>query len=146
MRAIITTGSRMEVERGKFIETDFVISITDTSLPEARLEGTDNILRLSFHDIEKDILLADNGKSYYAMTKEDGVLVVDFLKLMKDENTHLFVHCEAGISRSAGIAAAISKYWYNNDSRFFRDKCPNRNCYKIVLERLHNQKIYPEFS
>ena len=45
------------------------------------------------------------------------------------------MHCEAGQSRSAGVAAAIMKYLYNNDTDIFNNRYykPNMLCYRKVL-------------
>jgi hypothetical protein len=45
------------------------------------------------------------------------------------------VHCGAGVSRSAGVAAALGK-WLNNDDGFIFNNfsyCPNFTCYRLVL-------------
>lgn len=52
----------------------------------------------------------------------------------------MLVHCEAGISRSAGVAAAaaISKYLDQDDLTIFNSHSyyPNFLCYYYVLEAL----------
>lgn len=48
----------------------------------------------------------------------------------------IVVHCEAGVSRSAGVAAAIGMAINGDDSFIFNDGryCPNSTCYRKVLE------------
>jgi hypothetical protein len=60
------------------------------------------------------------------------VAVNDF----KDRVDCAVVHCEAGISRSAGVAAAIGMALNNDDSFIFNDSrfTPNRTCYREVME------------
>jgi len=48
----------------------------------------------------------------------------------------LLVHCGAGVSRSAGVAAAIDKWETGDDMDWFRDRRPNMRCYRYVLEAL----------
>ena len=50
----------------------------------------------------------------------------------------LIVHCEAGMSRSAGVAAAIMKYMYGTDEAIFGMPGfrPNMLCYRLTLEAL----------
>lgn len=46
------------------------------------------------------------------------------------------VHCDAGISRSSGVAAAILKAKTGDDSQIFNNPKyrPNMRCYRIVLD------------
>jgi hypothetical protein len=48
----------------------------------------------------------------------------------------LMVHCLAGISRSAAVAAAIAKVKYNDDSLYFTRYKPNISVYSILSELL----------
>ena len=85
------------------------------------------ILRLKFDDVDRGSL---------AMTEEDAAAIAKFV----NENTDklIIVHCDAGISRSAGIAAAILKHYNRDDTPIFDDPkyCPNMLCYRMVLEQL----------
>lgn len=62
--------------------------------------------------------------------------------VLKHKNTedklNLIVHCDAGRSRSAGVAGAIMKYLFNDDAPIFHNKayCPNMTCYMKVLHAL----------
>jgi hypothetical protein len=47
------------------------------------------------------------------------------------------VQCDAGISRSAGIAGAISKYYLNKDQWVFNRYRPNMHCYTKVLQKFY---------
>ena len=48
----------------------------------------------------------------------------------------MIVHCDAGISRSSGVAAAILKAKTGDDSQIFNNPKyrPNMRCYRIVLD------------
>lgn len=77
------------------------------------------ILALTFCDAdkpEKDIYGNDADESDL-MSQEDARKVVQFVNLHVEK--HIIVHCDAGISRSAGVGAAISKYVTGDDSVFF---------------------------
>ena len=52
----------------------------------------------------------------------------------------IIVHCDAGMSRSAGVAAAILESSGGNPARVFDSPYydPNRLCYRVVLDALRN--------
>lgn len=85
------------------------------------------ILHLSFDDVE-------DGD--YVITRNDSKRIHNFVEANKDLN--IIVHCDAGISRSAGIAAALMKYYNGDDSPIFDDPryIPNMRCYRTMLEEL----------
>lgn len=37
----------------------------------------------------------------------------------------IIIHCDAGVSRSAGIGAALNKYFNGRDQFYFDNYCPN---------------------
>jgi predicted protein tyrosine phosphatase len=98
------------------------------------------VLYIQIEDIDKP----------YQYKKKDGTIVegrvinediarqiAGFAK--EHEDKIVICQCEAGISRSAGVAAALSKYFNNDDSEYFGDYVycmydPNRRVYRMVLE------------
>lgn len=70
---------------------------------------------------------------------EQAKQIADFVKRHKDIHT-MVVHCDAGISRSAGIAAAIAAWAFGNDSQIFDDPqyIPNMRCYRFMVRALFN--------
>ncbi|MBR1496099.1 MAG: metallophosphoesterase [Oscillospiraceae bacterium] len=58
--------------------------------------------------------------------------------VLSHRNETLIVHCDAGISRSAGVAAAIGKCCNGDDRAFFRGGryCPNMWCYRKTMAAL----------
>ena len=94
-----------------------------------------DILPLCFCDAAepgKDVYGRDVAESDL-MTDKDAQNVVQFVRENRDKR--IIVHCDAGISRSAGVAAAISKYLTGDDGRFFRsgEYDPNMWCYTKTL-------------
>ena len=74
------------------------------------------------------------------MQDEDAAQVA---KLLRDyPDTDVIVHCDAGISRSAGIAAAILKHFTGDDSSIFGNDLydPNLWCYRKTLAALRSRK------
>jgi hypothetical protein len=104
-----------------------IISITDikSQLP-FKLTKESAVLFLQFDDEE----CGDR-----AMTQQHANTIVSFIKSLNGKIDELIVHCEAGVSRSAAVAAAISFSINGDDAEFFKfPYYPNRLCYRLVLE------------
>ena len=70
------------------------------------------------------------------ISDSDAFLIKRLLK--KFPNADVIVHCDAGISRSSGIAAAILKAYTGDDSQIFNNPrySPNMRCYRLVYNKL----------
>ena len=70
------------------------------------------------------------------MEFKDAKKIVGFVSNYKDKI--IIVHCDAGQSRSAGVAAALSKYYNNDDSEYFDNPrfTPNMWCYRQIMNAL----------
>lgn len=88
------------------------------------------VLRLQFDDVGKDHV--------NAMTPEQAEEVVGFIMNLPSPVACVLVHCDAGISRSAGIAAALSKVLYEDDSFFFINYLPNYHVHQQVVTAFYN--------
>jgi predicted protein tyrosine phosphatase len=114
-----------------------IISITDVDAPinvfnhPKWLKG---ILRLQFDDVE--------GQRQNHMTNQNARDIKQFIEQIKSQVERVIVHCEAGISRSSGVAAAIMKYIDGDDMLIFKNGrfCPNMHCYRITLNALMGQE------
>lgn len=91
----------------------------------------ENILYLNFNDVEE-------GEPF-AITDEDGRKIADFVRNLSKTTEQILVHCGAGISRSAGVCAAIMKYLTGDDFQIFGSAkyCPNITCYRTVLNAFY---------
>ena len=89
------------------------------------------ILNLRFYDLDEDTEIFPYSK--YIFKPGDAQDTLDFVELINCGLDILCIHCEAGISRSAGIAAALSKIYTGNDNYFFKHYCPNRLVYRTIL-------------
>ena len=72
----------------------------------------------------------------YAMTEHDAGRIVAFVKAHLSMHPEILVHCAGGISRSAGIAAALGR-WLNSNDEFVLSspyRRPNFLCYIRVLD------------
>lgn len=114
-----------------------MISITDPGSSDNNIKIDDCnvafLLRCKFADVSDT---KDNG-----ITKEQAKQIATFVKKHYGNVEQIIVHCEAGISRSAGVAAAILKYFTNDDSQIFDSYKyrPNTLCYRNVLEALYDE-------
>lgn len=132
----VEVRSRLTVNQWKAKETGVVISISEPRSNHPLIEEKPElkeVLRLSFHDIDIETSEFDHSR----MTDEDAKLVATFVEKHKNVDM-MIVQCDAGISRSSGIAAAILKHLTGDDSQIFNDKrfLPNRWVYSKTLEAL----------
>ena len=118
--------------------TFVIISIsTQNDIPYANFQNSlslKDVLYLHFNDVEDN----DLNHKHYAITDKDAELIYNFAyyyfenKEVKD----IIIHCDAGVSRSAGVAAALMNIFEDNDWPIFDNPnyCPNMTCYRKVLE------------
>ncbi|MBE5844421.1 MAG: dual specificity protein phosphatase family protein [Butyrivibrio sp.] len=120
----------------KHERSSIIISIKsswDRELPSLPMNDKNNvkhILSLSFDDCEFE------QTPEYCMSYEDGEKIADFVNQHYNETELIIVHCDGGISRSAGVAAAIMRVKEGFDDPIFdnRGKHPNMTCYLRTLK------------
>ena len=125
-------------------EPYFIISISNEFDEHPRFKADPNCLGicyLNFDDVEK-------GEKN-CITESDIDYLEYFLSRAFKKHPHIeniIVHCEAGVSRSAGMAAALMKFYNDDDSLIFDNPiyCPNMTVYRTVLERLMGRIIDDE--
>lgn len=102
-------------------------------------ETIKDILYLEFYDISYNS--QEIFKGYAPMSDEDAIQIRDFVLKWKDKVDTLWVHCDAGISRSAGVAAAILESFGKDNSYIFGSKMyfPNLLCYHKTLNAFRNR-------
>lgn len=116
-----------------------IISITDIwenhpSLPKTTTNKIRDILSLKFEDTE---LEREDG-----ITDNDAKQIAQFVDKYFGNIDMIIVHCEAGVSRSAGCAAAIMKFYRGDDTPIFDNGhyVPNMLVYRKVLNALNQRK------
>jgi len=128
---------RDEIEDGLLLRAPHVvISIADPGSPQPIIRPSGlcrGILRLRFHDAEptEGFLSPPEIKQ---MTHQQAQAIWQFVKKHLSDIKLVVVHCEAGMSRSPAIAAAICKGLGGDDSRFFDEFQPNMLVYGLLLE------------
>lgn len=94
-----------------------------------------DLLRLEFYDLSSPL------EGYQIFTEDMAAKVWRFVKQYAvDKNILIVVHCDAGLSRSPAIAAAIAKHYFGNDSHFFNRYLPNSLVYRIMLNVINGQR------
>lgn len=136
MKILVMSRDEIEKKYLSFSIPTAIISIrcfNDKTIPKIELtDFISKILFLRFDDLEA----TDRYKTF--MSYKDAEAISDFVESIKDEVEQIIVQCDAGISRSAGVAAAIGKYL--NDDDMFIFGCPryapNKTCYRRTLNAL----------
>lgn len=99
-----------------------VISIrssNDKTTPELK----DNPLRLQVLPLKFDDVEADTGRGIFRDKHVEWL--TNFVNDYKDKAQLILVHCEAGISRSSAVAAALSLWLNGTDEPFMTGCGPN---------------------
>lgn len=94
-----------------------------------------NVLYLSFYDLDKPV------QQYQLFTQDYAQQIVKFVKEYINEIDLIICQCEAGISRSAGVAAALAKWLNGNDDIYFKKYIPNNLVYRLLLEEIYTIKV-----
>ena len=122
----------------KHDEKSLIISIYDPDkepphLFKNQINNVKSIMSCAFFDEEKD----EHG----CITFEQAQTIADTVIGILDYVDLIVVHCEAGISRSAGVAGAIMKALNDDDAEAFSNgRIPNMTCYRRVLEKVNGIK------
>lgn len=91
--------------------------------------GVQDILFLFFNDEEKD--------EYGCMSVEQAEQIANFIQNRQTNISRIIVHCQAGVSRSAGVAGALMKIINGDDSAAFScGRVPNMTCYRRVMNAM----------
>lgn len=103
--------------------------------------NTDNpsILAIEYVEfLDMDINEQDKYPEECFISKETAQTIAGFTKEWWDKVDQIVVHCDGGVSRSAGCAAAILKYFTDSDFEIFDNPnyYPNMLVYRRVLEAL----------
>ena len=103
------------------------------------------ILNLTFHDVDR-VKTAHDYK-LTSFTPEMAKMILKWTdSVIKAEIPLIIVQCNAGISRSSGVAAALSLIVNGDDSWVFDDKryLPNRLVYRTILQEHYRSNDLPK--
>lgn len=136
---IIKIFSRQQAVKQSYTDFDcskIIISISDPFEEKAKFNRNNisikSVLYLSFYDIDEKTKSIFGG--YNSMSPIDAVLIRDFVLKWENFVDGIWVQCEMGISRSAGIAAAISEYFELDENVILNSNKynPNMLCYDLT--------------
>jgi len=136
MKLIVTNRYQIENINNNVDVPHIIISIGAVGQEDAKVRKnkyTNDVLFLKFDDT------ATKGH-LKAFTEKHADKIQKFVKKNLHMANAVICHCEAGISRSAAVAAALSKYYNGNDSFFFEQYIPNGLVYSTLLAKFHNVK------
>lgn len=128
---------REEIKDFTFEKPYLIISVTDPKNTDADIVHSSNlveILRLKFDDIGKPNKFQFDNSTDVLMNSEQAKLILEFVKENLNKIDLIICQCEQGMSRSAGIAAALSKIMQNEDEYFLKNYWANRWVYDLLIE------------
>jgi predicted protein tyrosine phosphatase len=124
-------------------EKHILISLQDPKCDFVKLPKQTSRLAwigLHFFDLDEDTSVFPY--SQYLFDNEQAKEIIEFVEYWKDSVDLICVNCCAGISRSAGVAAALSKILNGDDSYYFKHYLPNMFVYsKILVEYYNNAQM-----
>ena len=93
--------------------------------------GIEALCQVHFNDVEAEMR--------NCMTDRDAANIASFVKEVSEKKDRLIVQCGYGVSRSAGVAAAILMHLTGNDSEIWRNPKyrPNITCYRKMMTAFH---------
>ena len=109
------------------------INTTDDGFADLSTTNRRGLLRLAFAD-------TDDPNRDDAFTPALARELLDFVDRMWDEVEVFLIHCEAGLSRSPGVAAALAEIYYNDESLWLAYSFPNQLVYRLLLETHSDMK------
>lgn len=138
----ILVRSQEWVESGAMPDQCYVLVSVSTPGQRAAALPLDEFrvdtLFLEFHDVDKPFEFSRPGepekRTIYPITEEQAARVWAFVEKYRGAVSTLVCQCEAGVSRSAGIAAAVAKALHGDDAPapYFRDYVPKESVYRAV--------------
>ena len=134
---VLNKAKAQELSYDDFSSNKVIISIKTPDDEQAvfnpKNTSIKDILYLSFYDVSTET--QDIFKGYPAMTDEDAMKIKEFVLKWKDKVDTIIVYCDAGISRSAGVAAGILDGLDQDSSQILDNNryLPNLLCYRKTL-------------
>ena len=107
------------------------VSTEVDEFPILSKENRIGLLQLHFWDVSQAL---PGMKRVMPFTRYHSTQILEFVEDVWDQIDCLLIHCEAGMSRSPAIAAAIDKIYHGKDDVWFKTRTPNMLVYRTILE------------
>lgn len=133
---ILSRTKAIKLSYKDLMGTKVIISISDPESERAHFneenKSIKEVIYLNFYDISEETksIFGESG----LMTADDAVKIARFVIKWKDIVDTIWVNCEVGVSRSAGVAMAIMEY-LNMDLKPITESTtyyPNMLCYELT--------------
>lgn len=136
--------SEAQVYEQNFLD-HLVISIVSPGREHPPMKGT-NIHKFQFHDITQEYFLETVNKMIRPMEVEIAESIAQ-IALDNRDCDRWIIHCEAGVSRSPGVAIGLSKHIALKPGRQILKKMfPHYNKYVSTLIEIELQKKVEEIT
>ena len=135
---IVVLG-RIDAEAFEYSYPWACISIASTpdDFPNISKDNRTGLLQLAFADI------VHPTEGFILFHDDQAHDILDFVTHKWDSIDTLMVHCHAGISRSAAVAAAIARLKWEDESEFVEEPYdPNPRVYRILREVATGREDY----
>ena len=93
-------------------------------------------LTLYFHDVDDRHEAFIQQGVVQPFTELMASTAASFVEILAPWITLLIVHCEVGVSRSAGMGLALAEHYEGDPSWYHRHKAPNQRVYRLMREVL----------
>ena len=143
IKFLITNRERITSLDGSLQLKHVVISICCPHNDFPKLPENDKrlgLLQLKFVDLDKADDAKQIGQEHLLMTEEQAKVILAFVDKYYNLIEAIICQCDAGVSRSAGVAAALSKILNGDDSWVFNSKeyIPNMYVYRMIINKYYN--------
>ena len=116
--------------------------VTEPPWPQLLEENRVGLLQLEFMDAEFVRPTSKWGNGLSIFNECHATQILDFVQNVWDQVECFLIHCDAGLSRSPAVAAAIERIYYEDDSYWFATKTPNSLVYRKILDVHHGQNPF----
>lgn len=149
--------SKAEIEstsvQSKLTKKHIVLSISDTtdSIPLLPLNRNRlNTFYMFFDDIDKETEGIKSYQPFHKLQAESLLVFINGMLEVHKDLEQIVVHCFAGVSRSIGMASALSFILDKTDTKIFKSGIPNMRVYNMIIKEYYDtpnvELVYPAIA
>ncbi len=140
--------SRQEIEAIVDLKSVPVISIVGIGTRSVKLNNPLKVLTLVFDDVIAESV--PEGSHYAIFNRSQAKDIIEFIKSIPD-GLNVLIHCEGGVSRSAGVARGLElcelavqqnfdkRYWSLEDHAWKNAFHPNPTVVSLIVDEFQSQ-------